>query len=238
MINLYPVVILAGGLGSRLYPVTADIPKSMILVNGKPFIYHQIRLLKDRGFENIIICVNYLGEQIVKYVNNFFGDSNIIYSFDGKKYLGTGGAIKKILPWIENNFFVVYGDSYLDRIYRSIQQKFSHSNKLGLMTVYENNNKYGRSNITYKNNEILYYDKNSKTPLKYIDYGINIFNREVFDLFKSDVFDLSKVQTYLIKKKQMEAFLVTERFYEIGSNKGISDLARYLKDKSKESGCL
>src|SRR3990167_150214 len=100
------VVILAGGLATRLRPVTEKIPKALVEVDGEPFIAHQLRLLKKNGIQRVMMCVGYLGDQIIDCV----GDGSdvglqISYSFDGEKLLGTAGAIKQALPLIDNNFF-------------------------------------------------------------------------------------------------------------------------------------
>jgi len=111
--GLFQVVILAGGLATRLRPMTETIPKSLVDVNGEPFIAHQLRLLEQNGIRDIVMCVGYLGEQIIKVI----GDGkeygvNIAYSFDGPQLLGTAGAIKQTMPLLKDTFFVLYGDSY------------------------------------------------------------------------------------------------------------------------------
>src|SRR5437868_13487271 len=97
-VSLYPVVILAGGMATRLGDITRATPKALIDVNGEPFVAHQLRLLKERGIDQVLLCVGYLGEQIVEQVGNGRGFGlGVQYSFDGPRLLGTGGVIKKAL---------------------------------------------------------------------------------------------------------------------------------------------
>jgi NDP-sugar pyrophosphorylase family protein len=93
-----PVVILAGGLATRLRPLTEKIPKSLVEVAGRPFLEHQIALLRKNGITEIFLCVGYLGQMIeALFGNGKQHGVRIAYSYDGDKLLGTGGAIKKLL---------------------------------------------------------------------------------------------------------------------------------------------
>ena len=185
--NIDEIAILAGGLATRLKPVTETIPKSLIEVAGKPFIYHQLRLLQSKGIKKAVICAGYLGEQIKDYVRN--GDEyglQVEYSFDGNKLLGTGGAIKNSLKFFQSNFFILYGDSYLDAEFKDINEYFLKSNKYGLMTVLKNDGMWDKSNIEFEKGEILVYDKKvSSDKMKYIDYGLGILNNEAFKDFEN-----------------------------------------------------
>src|SRR5262245_42642137 len=130
--NLFPVVILAGGLATRLRPLTENIPKSLIEINHEPFIAHQLRLLAKNNISKVVLCVGFLGEQIEAYVKKgaHFG-LEVSYVQDGHLLLGTGGAIKKALPTLGEAFFVLYGDSYLMCDYQAIQYAFMKSKKKG-----------------------------------------------------------------------------------------------------------
>ena len=135
----FPVAILAGGLATRLRPQTESVPKALIDINGEPFLAHQLRLLRALGIDKVVLCVGYLGEQIVRLVGDGsqFG-LQVAYSFDGPALLGTAGAIKQALFLLDESFFVLYGDSYLECDYRAIQTAFERAGKLALMTVYRN----------------------------------------------------------------------------------------------------
>jgi len=226
-----PVALLAGGLATRLRPITEKIPKLLIEVAGEPFFSHQIRLLKAAGLTRIVLCVGYLGEQITK----LYGDGSkygleIKYSFDGPKLLGTGGALIQALPLLGHTFYVLYGDSYLPINYRRIGSQFISSGKEGLMTVYKNEGLYDSSNVWFESGEIKRYDKKVKRPeMKHIDYGLGLFKAAAFDGFsRSEVVDLAEVQMKLVSNQQLCGYEMQERFYEIGSIEGLKELNTLL----------
>ena len=150
MNELMPALILAGGYATRLRPLTEHVPKALIDVAGKPFLWHQLQLLKGHGIGRVVLAVGYLGETVREYFGNGaeLGIS-LEYSFDGPSLLGTGGAIKKALPLLPERFFVLYGDSYLTCDYRSVEDAFDQSNLPALMTVYRNDGLFDRSNVEY-----------------------------------------------------------------------------------------
>ncbi len=225
------ILILAGGCATRLYPVTKTIPKAMVKVAGKPFIAHQLDLLKKNGFKKVVICSSYLSKQIQNFVGNGnnFGLS-VHFSVDGKKLLGTGGAIKKALPLLTDVFLVMYGDSYLNISFLPIIDYFLSHDKKGLMVVLKNKNKWDKSNVICKNGNIIKYDKNSHDrKMEYIDYGLGILRKSAFDeINKREVFDLVVLYKGLIKKKQMLGFEVKRRPYEIGSPLGLAETEKHL----------
>ena len=227
-----PVAILAGGLATRLRPLTEKIPKLLVEVAGEPFFSHQIRLLKKAGLTRLILCVGYLGEKVVE----IYGDGSkfgvqIEYSFDGDKLLGTGGALIRALPVLGDAFYVLYGDSYLPVDYRAAGDFFLESNRLGLMTVYENHGHYDTSNVWFEAGEIKIYDKKHRVPqMHHIDYGLGIFRAAAFDGFPRDaVVDLADVQASLVRRKQLVGCEIKDRFYEIGSPAGLAELDALLK---------
>lgn len=227
-----PVAILAGGLATRLRPITEKIPKSLVPVAGKPFLAHQLELLRSRGIRRAVLCVGYLGEMIQRD----FGDGKhfgvqLDYSFDGDKLLGTGGAIKRALPKLGEEFFVLYGDSYLPVQYAPIAEFFHRSGKLGCMTVYRNEGKYDSSNVVFAEGEIKIYDKKAKLPeMRHIDYGLSLFRQAAFDPYSTDQpFDVAEVMRKLVWEKQIAGYEVRERFYEIGSPGGLAELERLFQ---------
>jgi NDP-sugar pyrophosphorylase family protein len=234
MSSNFPVAILAGGLATRLRPLTEKIPKLLVEVAGEPFFSHQIRLLKKAGLTRLVLCVGYLGEKVVET----YGDGakfglRIEYSFDGEKLLGTGGALIRARPKLGDAFYVLYGDSYLPIDYRAVGDFFLKSNRLGLMTVYKNDGHYDTSNVWFESGEIKVYDKKHKVPqMDHIDYGLGVFHAAAFDGFPRDaVVDLADVQTSLVQKKQLAGYEIKDRFYEIGSPAGLNELDALLKKK-------
>lgn len=229
-----PVAILAGGMATRLCPKTKNISKSMLEIAGKPFIAHQLALIKREGITEVVICAGFLGEQIRNFVQN--GEHWGIkanYSFDGEKLLGTGGALRKALPLLGDIFWVMYGDSYLDTKYSPIFDYFLSINKLGLMTVFQNNGQWDKCNVLFRNGLICKYNKRCFDPeMKHIDYGLSLLRREALaEKPEGEAFDIADLYTELVNRKDMLGYEVKERFYEIGSPEGLEEMRVHLEKK-------
>lgn len=229
--TLYPVAILAGGLATRLRPLTEKIPKALIDIAGEPFIAHQLRLLKNQGASRVVICAGFLGEMIRDVVGDggAFG-LDAEYSFDGEPLLGTAGALKKALPFLGHNFFTLYGDSYLMCDFGAVQKTFDESRRQALMTVYRNEGLFDTSNVEFAEGRIVAYDKKNRTPrMRHIDYGLGVFNSAPFEAIPGGVsWDLAAVYADALRDGQLAACEISERFYEIGSISGIEELRQLL----------
>jgi N-acetyl-alpha-D-muramate 1-phosphate uridylyltransferase len=227
---MFPVAILAGGLATRLRPLTETIPKALVPIRGEPFVAHQLRLLASRGVTRVVLCLGYRAEMVMDVVGNGgqFG-LQVEYSLDGPVLRGTAGAIHQAIPMLGDRFVVIYGDSYLPCDYHAIQQAFLTSGRAGLMTVYRNEGQWDMSNVEFDNGEILVYDKHTRTPgMRHIDYGLGVFHRVAFDdIVSTEPRDLASVYQQLLRRGELAAFEVSERFYEIGSFEGIRDLEEY-----------
>lgn len=228
---MLPVVILAGGLASRIRPITKTIPKAMIVLGGKPFVDWQLSYLANQGISDVVICSGYLSEQIENYVGagKKFG-LNIKFSRDGEVLLGTGGAIKKAIPFLGDSFFVLYGDSFLPIDFKSVESSFFYSKRLGLMTVLKNHNKWDKSNVEFVGGKIIEYNKiQTHSRMNYIDYGLGVLQASVFDAYSESIpFDLSDIYHQLSINQQLEGCEVYQRFYEIGSFQGIIEAEQYF----------
>src|SRR5262245_20898503 len=155
-----PVAILAGGLATRLRPITSTIPKALVEIDGTPFAALQADLLADQQISRVIWLVGYRGEQIEAAL----GDGSrwamqFEYLYDGPELLGTGGAIKRALPRLGDAFFVMYGDSYLDCDFAPVEAAFRESRRAALMTVFRNDGQFDASNIEFADGRIVRYDK-------------------------------------------------------------------------------
>ena len=231
----FPVAILAGGLATRLRPVTEKIPKLLVDVAGEPFFSHQLRLLKKAGLTRVVLCVGHLGEMIVEhYGNGARWGVSIDYSFDGEKLLGTGGALLSALPKLGDAFYVLYGDSYLPIDYQAVGRAFHQSGKLGLMTVFENREAYDASNVWFEDGRIRLYSKTEKPPqMRHIDYGLGVYRATAFAGSSRDaVVDLAAFQTELCRRGELAGYELKERFYEIGSPAGLAELDELLRKKT------
>lgn len=232
------IAILAGGLATRLYPVTKSIPKSMIEINHKPFLAHQLDLLKKSGIRNIVLCVGSLKEQIKDY----FGDGSnlgvsIRYSEEDKTLLGCAGALKNAEHLLEDEFFAMYGDSYLLFDYKRIEEYFRKTGKLALMVVYKNYHQYDRSNVVIEDNLIKIYDKTSQTDdMVYIDAGLLAMKKQILlQLHPGVNMSFDDMLKDLIKQKQAAAFETKQRFYEIGSKKGLKEFRQFMGEFISDS---
>ena len=227
----WTVALLAGGLATRLRPITETIPKSLVTVAGEPFLNHQLRLLHSHGFRRVVLCVGHLGEMIQKEVGDgsAFG-MQLEYSFDGPKLLGTGGAIQRALPMLGEAFVVLYGDSYLPMDYAAAVGAFVASGRPGLMTVFHNQGQWDTSNVVFADGTIQRYDKKELTPdMQHIDYGLGILRAQAMAAYPQDeAFDLAEVYRDLSSAGQLAGYEVRHRFYEIGSPKGLAELDMLL----------
>jgi NDP-sugar pyrophosphorylase family protein len=226
-----PVAILAGGLATRLRPLTEKIPKSLVEVAGKPFIVHQLELLQRNGLTHIVLCLGYLGEQVQAEIGNGSRwGMQVDYVFDGPILLGTGGALRRALPLLGEAFFTLYGDAYLDCDYTKVESAFCASGKPGLMTVFHNKNLWDRSNVIFENGRIRRYDKKDLVPeMEHIDYGLGVLQASVLERYPADqVLDLATVYRDLLVKDQLAGYEVSQRFYEIGSPAGLQETRDYI----------
>jgi NDP-sugar pyrophosphorylase family protein len=227
-----PVAILAGGLSTRMRPVTERVPKALLQVAGKPFAVHQIDLLRRNGITDLVFCVGHLGELIVEAIGDGaeFG-VRVRYSFDGPRLLGTAGALVRALPYLGERFFTLYGDAYLDCDYAAVVARFDESGAPGLMTVFRNADRWDRSNVEFVNGSIVAYEKDQRSPrMEYIDYGLGMLTSAALQSYPvGQVLDLATVYRDLVAKHQLAGFEVPNRFYEVGSPSGLEETHRYLE---------
>jgi NDP-sugar pyrophosphorylase family protein len=231
---MLPIAIIAGGLGTRLAPITETVPKALVPVNGRPFIDYQLERLCSSGVSDIVLCVGYLGEMIEAYLGDGarFG-CTIAYSYDGPQRIGTAGAIAKALPQLGSRFLITYGDSYLTCDYRSIAAAFEHSGRPALMTVFRNDGALAPSNVLFRDGRIVAYEKaQPSADMHYIDYGVSAFEDTVFkDIPLDRPTDLGVVFARLIAEEALAGYEVPTRFYEVGTPEGIAEMEAYLRSR-------
>jgi NDP-sugar pyrophosphorylase family protein len=230
-------VILAGGLGTRLHPITQEIPKALVPIRGRPFAAFQLAWLARQGVHEVIYCIGHKGEQIVDFV----GDGSawglrVSYVDEGECLRGTAGALRLALETshLEDAFFVLYGDSYLPIAYPPIRAQHARSGKPALMTVLRNENRWDRSNVVYAPPLVTLYDKNcdeaTRAKMTHIDYGLLVLSRTLVaaEIPDMTVVDLADVLQRVSRKGELAGYEVAERFYEVGSLAGIADFGRYV----------
>ena len=229
-------VILAGGLGTRVRHLTGDRPKALIPVNGAPFAGHQLSWLAAQGLKEIVYSVGHRGEAI----RNFVGDGSawgltVTYLEDGPTLLGTAGALRRGLDLgvIRSPFLTLYGDAYLPVAYAPVIAAFEASGRPALMTVFRNEDAWGRSNVVFRDGLVRLHDKRPearRTDMLHIDYGLSVVTAAPLEerVGAGEVADLSEVFRDLSLDGLLAGFEVTQRFYEVGSPEGIADLEAYL----------
>lgn len=229
---MYPIIILAGGLGTRLRPITETIPKALVPVNGRAFIDYQLDYLHQQGIKKVILCIGYLGHLITEHVGDGskFG-LEVIYSLDGEYFLGTAGAIKKALPLVGEHFFVLYGDSFLPIDFTKVMSAYNNN---ALMTVVNNADSWDKSNVKFMEDKRIYYNKLQPTKeMRYIDYGLLLMPAKLFSAIPEDDFcDLADMLHQVSKQNALQGYLVSERFYEVGSMSGLRETENYFKTRN------
>ena len=227
-----PVAILAGGLATRLRPITEKIPKSLVDVAGEPFIVRQLDYLFRQEIRDVVLCIGYLGEMIEAVVGDGsrFG-LRVSYSIDGPILLGTGGALRRAAPLLGGAFFVLYGDSYLPIDYDAIETEFLASRQPALMTVLDNRDRWDKSNVLFVDGRLEEYNKKAPGPdFHHIDYGLSIVRREIIEGYPTnEAFDLATVYHTLSLDKRLHGYEVFKRFYEIGSPGGLKEANEFFR---------
>lgn len=228
-------VILAGGLGTRLRPITLTVPKSMVKIKDRPFVEYLVVRLKEEGATSIHICTGYLANQIVEFLGN--GERygiDISYSREDSS-LGTGGAVKNAERYLEQEFVILQGDTFASLDTGHIMDYFKSKNLSALM-VASNLSEYANLfnvQIDIHDNRLLRYSKKRQNPqlLNCVDIGVYAFNKStLFEHFPTeDIFSLEEIVfPTLISKQRFYGYVVPQRFYDIGSPQGLKALSSIM----------
>ena len=236
-----PVVILAGGLATRMRPATETLPKALLPVNGRPFADLQLSWLRSIGVTEVVYSVGYRADAIVRHV----GDGRrfgllVRYAADGDRPLGTGGALRLVIDsgLVAESFGVINGDSYLTLDLARIEAAFADSGCPALMTVMRNRGRWEASNAVYQDGRVVVYDKSRpkrwRRRMEWIDYGFLILSRSAVTdrVPPGETADLADLLRDLSGAGQLAGHEVEERFYEIGSPEGLIALERHLASGS------
>ena len=229
------VVILAGGLGTRLQSISKGLPKVLVEVCGKPFLQYQLSWLAQHGLTDVVLCVGYLADQIEAFAGDgrAFG-VRIHYAYEGLTLLGTAGALKHAAPLLEEQFCVLNGDSYLPFDPREPIAYFQSQRLMAMMLTYQNRNAHDRSNAKVDGGLVTIYTRQPGVPgLDVIDYGLRMFRKEVLALIPEGKFcDMDMVYQQLVAQRRLAAYMVTEPFYEVGGPAGLARFVEYVQATS------
>lgn len=235
--NLPQVIVLAGGLGTRLRPLTDCIPKPIVEVDGKPFLYYLLQYLKSQQFAKVILSLGYLADQITNYCRKHqnFG-LDIIYSMENQP-VGTGGAVRLASRFIDcNDFFLINGDTFLPINYLKMYSCFLKSKKTGMLGLYDNRKRFlAPNNILTIGNQIIGYNKKQDCKMNALDAGVRIFSSDILHFFsKNKAFSFEDViYPKLIRGKSFGCYLIKKPFYDIGTPERMKVFEGYLKRKSR-----
>ncbi len=240
-------VILAGGLGTRMRPLTDRVPKALVPVLGKPFADWQLRYLVGQGIKRVVYSVAYRGDML----RTFVGDGSqygldVTWIDEGAALLGTAGALRHALEMgaLEDAFYVLYGDSYLPTNLLSAEQAWTQSGLPALMTVMRNEDRWDSSNAVYAEGRVILYDKSRpqawRPRMRWIDYGLSVLSRQVVaeSIESGAIADLADLMHQLSITGRLAGLEVVERFYEVGSPEGLRDLEAHLsRSQPPEKHC-
>ena len=233
----FQAVILAGGLGTRMLPITTSIPKPMIPVNGKPFLHYQLELLRRFGLRRVLLLVAYLGQQIEAH----FGEGaslgmNLAYCYEPEP-LGTGGALKNAAAELDDQFVVLNGDTYLPIDYRALLRSFREKNNSAMIVAYRPATETSADLVGHlpKNlaisadGKVTAYRKRDPHGLTHIDAGVLMLRKDILDAIPQRKCSLEEeIFPQLIAQHRMEAWITTEAFYDMGTPAGLEALVARL----------
>lgn len=233
---LPPVCILAGGRGTRLGELAADVPKPLVEVAGEPFLIHQLRLLGAHGVRDAVICVGHRGEMIESRVGKLRFGVRISYSRDGPGLDGTLGAIRRALGLLPERFLVLCGDTYLRIDYREANRAWQASGLPALMAVLRNEGRWDTSNVRYESGRVLAYDKHAPTSdMVWIDYGLGGLTGAALERAPASERDLASLYATLAQRGELYGHPATERFYEIGTPAALRETETFLANARVDS---
>ena len=230
-------VILAGGLGTRLWPITKEVPKPMVPILGRPYLDYQVEELRNRGILDLILLTGYLGEQIESH----FGDGTSFgvrmrYSRETTP-LGTGGALRLALSYLDQSFLLLYGDSFLPIDYAATLHALDRAGTLGLLVAYDNS----LEDTSVVNNVaidgagiVTKYAKDADNPeLSYVEAGILAFHRAAIERIPAGIPSSLEKETFpsLIAERQMAAQITRQRFFDIGTPSRLAAMELYFRNK-------
>jgi NDP-sugar pyrophosphorylase family protein len=229
-------VILAGGLGTRMWPETRTVPKTLLPVAGKPFATWQLSWLSRAGIDSVVYCVGHLGQQIRDHV----GDGaawglTVRYVDEGDQLRGTAGALRLACDQdaLAADFLVLNGDSWLQIDPAAVLRTARERPEPALMTVFRNEGRWDASNVVLDGTRIARYAKGLPVPapgMHWIDYGLLAFRREVISERVPPEWpqDLAALCAALAEEGLLGGLEAERRFYEIGSVAGRDELEAML----------
>jgi MurNAc alpha-1-phosphate uridylyltransferase len=231
-------LILAGGLATRMRPLTDRMPKALIPVDGRPFVDHQLAWLAAHGVTEVVLSIGYRGDELRAHVGDGAASGlRVRYVDEGRDLRGTAGAVRLALDEgvLEERFLVTYGDSFLPIDHGHVFRTFVAGGAPALMTVFRNQGRWDQSNVVFDGKRLILYDKRRRdrpaADFTYIDYGLSALQRRIVeeDIPAGAKADLAELFFTLSTRGDLAGLEVHERFYEIGSPEGLEDFAGWVR---------
>lgn len=212
---MYPVIILAGGLGTRLSHVLGDVPKPMAPVNGKPFLHYILERLSSQGISEVVMAVGHLREQIMDYFKNEYLGIRISYSVE-QELLGTGGGIKQAFDQVTDKAFVLNGDTFFDVKLQGLAEVYEQSGADICLALREMKNfdRYGTVDVSATGRILAFHEKAYRAQ-GLINGGVYFLDKAVFSRcaldkrfsFEKDLLE-KYMQLLLIQGMVSEAYFI------------------------------
>jgi NDP-sugar pyrophosphorylase family protein len=228
------IVVLAGGLGTRLYPLTHDIPKPMMPIGDKPYLHYQVEYLRLQGFQRFLFLTGHLSEQIEEYFGDGSGiDVEISYSVEPDP-LGTGGGLRLALPQLADHFILVYGDSFLPIDFNRLVEKYRAEDFDTTMVIYDNNKLTDVPDnvLLDSNGRVSDYDKTNPDDMNFVEAGVLAFRKSVIEEIPTDRKFSLEMEKFpqLIAQNRMSGFVTGQRFYDIGTPARLEEFKQVIND--------
>jgi len=231
------VVILAGGLGTRLGNLTSNRPKCLVEISGVPFLDIQLRLLESKACSKVLLCIGHLGDMVISHIQSRnYEPLKIDYVIDKEPNIGTLGALLNAQDYLDDEFIVTYGDSYLETDYQAIFREFKNLNCDVLMTYCEFVGSGDVPNVQKRSDTFIRYQKNktANSDYTYTDFGLLMLRKRALESLSIYGNDLALALEKSSEKGSIRGHEVAGRYYEIGNVVGISELENYLKGKQND----
>lgn len=230
----FECLILAGGFGTRLKPINPSKPKPLIEISQKPFLFYQLNFLKNCGIKSVLISTGFQGEQIDNWVKNLDIPDLKISCIQENIPLGTGGAIKNAIDFLEDDFVVCNGDTI--SIFDLSQMMNFHMKKNSILTMLikkiSNSTRYGSVKINPDNQIIKFQDKTSLKNV-WISAGYFIFHKNNIDWgLYPDIFSYEDLFQKLIETSYSFGFTFDDYFIDIGTPQSFE---KFQNDFSKNN---
>lgn len=227
-------VVLAGGLATRMRPLTEKVPKVLLEVGGQPFLRRALTWWAEQGVTEVVLSVGHLSELIDAELARAPSPVPVKVVRETEP-LGTAGALRYCLKngGLAEKFLLTWGDSFLPIDFRAVFDDYAGSNASASMAVLENRGRWDKSNVMMDQGKLALYDKTGVGDgFTHIDYGLMALSSVLVDWHVPEKGDLAGFFNELSRVGELRGFEVRRRFYEIGSPAGLADLEKFVKART------